>query len=64
MITSTPLTRIGFRRQHLAEVCKLGFQAERVGADWVTGWLPTERLPLMQVTYYEPAIQNDLLKAK
>jgi hypothetical protein len=57
MITSTPLTRIGFRRQHLAEVCKLGLEAQRVGADWVTGWLPTERLELMTVTYYECAEQ-------
>jgi hypothetical protein len=57
MTTSTPLTRIGFRRQHLFEVCKLGFMAERVGDDWCTGWLPTDRLGLMQVTYYECAEQ-------
>jgi len=58
MITSTPLTLIAFHRRYLAEVCKLGFQAQRVDTEWVTGWLPTDRLPLMTVTYYEPELEK------
>lgn len=44
-------TRIVFNRTNLFEVCKGGFIAQRIGALWCEGYVLTDRLSQIKVSY-------------
>lgn len=44
-------TRIVFNRTDLFEVCKTGFVAQRIGDLWCEGYVLTDRLNQLKVSY-------------
>lgn len=44
-------TRIVFNRTNLFEVCKSGFIAQRIGSLWCEGYVLTDRLSQIEVSY-------------
>lgn len=44
-------TRILFNRSDLFEVCKVGFIAQRIGSLWCEGYVLTDRLSQLEVSY-------------
>ena len=44
-------TRIVFNRTDLFEVCKSGFIAQRIGSLWCEGYVLTDRLSQIEVSY-------------